>query len=153
MQISNSMCVLWLIRSYIHVHTPWSNFMQITECLCPLYPRVLSPNSVTQHLAVPSADPVYMRRLATTKQMTAFVWPSIVYKNSQDWRHILWQKYSSLWWLLKISLRFMSHKQYFAHDPIMKMHFCRCPWSKNLMLNFHTTDIYKKVHIYKKYHE
>ena len=50
----------------------------MTECLCPLYCLVQSPNSVTQHLAELSADPVYISRLTTTMQMTALEWPSIV---------------------------------------------------------------------------
>ena len=62
----------------IHVHTPLSNLIHMTECLCPLYCLVQSPNSVTQHLAELSADPVYISRLTTTMQMTALEWPSIV---------------------------------------------------------------------------
>ena len=52
--------------------------MQMTECLCPLYCFVQSPYSVTQALAVESALPVYMRRPATTQQITELLWPSMV---------------------------------------------------------------------------
>ena len=62
----------------IHVHTPLLNLMHMTECLCPLYCLVQSPNSVTQHLAELSAEPEYISRLTTTIQITALVCPSIV---------------------------------------------------------------------------
>ena len=52
--------------------------MQITECLWPLYCLVQSPNSVTQHFAELSADPVYINRLTTCIQIMALLCPSIV---------------------------------------------------------------------------
>ena len=61
-----------------HVHTALLNFMHITECLCPLYCLVQSPNSVTQHFAELSADPVYINRLTTCIQIMALLCPSIV---------------------------------------------------------------------------
>ena len=39
-----------------------------------------SPNSVTQHFAVPSAPPVYIKRFATTKARIGDSWPSMVCK-------------------------------------------------------------------------
>ena len=53
--------------------------MAITEPLWLLYCRVQSPNSVTQHLADPSAEPLYISRFTTRMQITAFVCPSIVW--------------------------------------------------------------------------
>ena len=58
---------------------PAWNFMAMTEPLWLLYCLVQSPNSVTQHLADPSADPLYMSRFTTKMQITAFVCPSIVW--------------------------------------------------------------------------
>ena len=52
--------------------------MAMTDPLWPLYCRVQSPNSVTQHLAVPSALPVYISLLTTRREITELVWPSIL---------------------------------------------------------------------------
>ena len=52
--------------------------MLMTEPRWPLYWRVQSPNSVTQHLAEPSALPVYISLLTTSSEITELVWPSIV---------------------------------------------------------------------------
>ena len=62
-----------------YIHMPAWNFMAITEPLWLLYCRVQSPNSVTQHLADPSAEPLYISRFTTRMQITAFVCPSIVW--------------------------------------------------------------------------
>ena len=52
--------------------------MAMTDPLCPLYCLVQSPNSVTQHFAVPSALPVYISLLTTSRDMTELVWPSML---------------------------------------------------------------------------
>ena len=73
---------------------PAWNFMAMTEPLWLLYCRVQSPNSVTQHLADPSAEPLYISRFTTRIQITAFVCPSIVWQGKMLSRNVKIGKFS-----------------------------------------------------------
>ena len=99
------------VVNFCNLQIPLTIFMLLIPCICPLYTRVQSANSVTQHRTVWSA-------LAENRSLfTTYKWQDIKTEETLKWRCVCRPPYGEVWYHSKYRPWTHAQERLFSFRP------------------------------------